>query len=407
MIRRYLNPREAVRALRYSGFRWFILGRVAGSPTGQMRQVVQGWLVYQMTGSALALGWVSTARALVMVALAPLGGVLSDRFEKRFVMLGARVILAVSSFSVAILIWLDALQPWHIAASSMLDGIAFSILSPAMQTIVSELVDRDTLLNAVSLASVFEGLTAIVGAAAAGLLTESVGADSVYVGMGLLFCLVGYTIFRLPPGETSSARNRSVAAELVDGLRYLRGSPVLMAIAGLSVASFVLAQPYNAFLPAFAGAELGLDASGLGVLTSLMGVGALLMSLIMVSLGDTRHKGKLLLVAGVAMGVCLLLIVSVPALSGVYVFVALQAGFSNMSRVMTRTLLQSNSEAAYRGRVTSAVTMLASLSRLSTLPAGALADRYGVPLVVGVLAVLLIAVYLAMGLLMPRLKKLR
>jgi MFS family permease len=407
VIRRLLNPRQAIRALRFAGFRWFILGRVAGSPTGQMRQVVQGWLVYQMTGSALALGWVSTARALVMVALAPFGGVLSDRFEKRFIMLAARVILAISSFGIAALIWLDALRPWHIAVSSMLDGMAFSILSPAMQTIVSELVDRDTLLNAVSLASVFEGLTAIVGATMAGFLIESVGADSVYLGMGLLFCLVGYTIFRLPPGQTTRADNGSVVADLLDGLRYLRASPVLMAIVGLSVASFVLAQPYNAFLPAFAGDELGLDATGLGLLTSLMGVGTLLMSLIMASLGDTRHKGSLLLVAGIAVGVCLLLIVSMPFLPGVYLFVMLQAGFSNMGRVMMRTLSQSYSEANYRGRVTSVVTTLSSLSRLSTLPAGALADRFGVPLVVGVLAALLIAVYLAMGLSMPRIRKLR
>ena len=72
MVRRLLNPRQAIRALRFAGFRWFILGRVAGSPTGQMRQVVQGWLVYQIADSALALGWVSTVRALVMVVLAPL-----------------------------------------------------------------------------------------------------------------------------------------------------------------------------------------------------------------------------------------------------------------------------------------------------------------------------------------------
>jgi MFS family permease len=372
-----------------------------------MRHVVQGWLVYEMTGSALALGWVSTARALVMVLLAPIGGVLTDRFEKRFVMLGARIILAVSSFGVAILIWLDALEPWHIAASSMLDGVAFSILSPAMQTIVSELVDRETLLNAISLASVFEGLTAIVGATMAGFLIESIGADSVYVGMGLLFCLVGYTIFRLPPGKTSGVRNRSVIAELLDGLRYLKASPVLLVIVGLSVAIFVLAQPYNAFLPAFAGSELGLGASGLGLLTSLMGVGTLAMSLVMASLGDTRHKGKLLLAAGLAIGACLLLIVSVPWLPAVYLFVTLEAAFSNMNRLMTRTLLQSNSEASYRGRVISAVTMLSSLSRLSTLPAGALADRYGVPVVVGVLAVLLIVVYVAVGLFVPRIRKLR
>jgi MFS family permease len=406
MIRRIFNPRQAIRALRFAGFRWFILGRVAGSPTGQMRQVVQGWLVYQMTGSALALGWVSTARALVMVALSPVGGVLSDRFEKRFVMLGARVILAISSFGIAALIWLDVLRPWHIVVSSMLDGMAFSILSPAMQTIVSALVDRDTLLNAVSLASVFEGITAIVGATLAGFLIESTSAGSVYLGMGLLFCLVGYTIFRLPPGQTASTRDSSVAVELLDGLRYLRASPVLVAVVGLSVASFVLAQPYNAFLPAFASAELGLDAAGLGLLTSLMGVGALLMSLTVVALGNTRHKGKFLLGAGIAMGICLLLIVFVPVLAGVYLFVTLQAGFSNLSRVMTRTLLQSHSEASYRGRVTSTVTTLSSLSRLSTLPAGALADRYGVPAVVGVLAALLIAIYMGMGLFVPRLRKL-
>ena len=220
MLQRTLNPRRAMTALRHPYFRWFMVGRLAAAGTIYMRTVAQGWLVYDLTGSALALGWVSSALALSTVVLAPLGGVMADRFPKRTILIWTRVGLILISLCMALLIFLDAIRAWHVVAVSMLEGAMFAFMMPAQETLYSELVDRETLLNAVSLNAVMEGLMGIVGAVSAGLLIEAVGAGGVYVAMALLFALAGYTHLR--PGDLADDARPSLAARdpaaQVDGL---------------------------------------------------------------------------------------------------------------------------------------------------------------------------------------------
>ncbi|MBT7099356.1 MFS transporter, partial [Candidatus Poribacteria bacterium] len=156
-------------------------------------------------------------------------------------------------------------------------------------------------------------------------------------------------------------------------------------------------QPYRTFLPAYAQDHLSLDARGLGALTSAMGVGSLVSSLVAASLGNTRHKGRMLLGAGVATGASLILLVTLHNVPAAFVLVALAAGFGSMSMLLTNTLMQSECKPQFRARVSSLGMMLRSLSGLGVLPAGALADRVGVPTVIGVMAALLVVTYAAVG----------
>jgi len=385
---------RAARALRSPAFRWFLWGRIAGSPTGPMRSVVQGWLVYNLTGSALALGWVASARAIVMMLRAPLGGVLSDRLEKRWVMIAARGVLIVTTFGVAVLLWRGVLQPWHIVVAAALEGAAFSLMDPALSTIPSELVDREALLSAMSLAAIVESLMGIVSAAGAGMLIESSGPLGVYVGMGLLFVFAAYTHWRLPKGVASAANRGSLTGDLLAGLRYLRVSPILIVLLGLAFARELFWQPYHSFLPAFASDNLHLGASGLGLLTSVGSVGMLVSSVLMASLGDVRRKGWLISILGAAAGLAVIALLSVRAMPAPFFLAALAAGLGATADVTTRTLLQTQCDANYRARVSGVMMTLHGVVSLSALPAGALADRFGVPIVVGGLAALVIAAHL-------------
>ncbi len=391
------QPEPRLPSLGSAAFRWYLVGRVTGSPTGPMRQVVEGWLIYQMTGSAMSLAWVSSARAISMFLVAPFGGVLSDRFQKRWMMLAARVVLIANAFAVCGLLWLGLLRPWHLAASALMEGIAFALIAPAMRSMVAELVDRDTLMNALSTASVVEGAMAIAGGAAAGLLIDGVGPASVYLTTCALLAASSYTLLRLPPGLRSRARRRRVTRDLYFGVRHMFSRPVLVALVGLSFARNLFGGPYRTFLPAYAQDYLRLDAKGLGGLTSAMGLGSLVSSLIAASLGNTKHKGRMLIGAGVATGACLVLLVTLRSVPLAFVLVALVGGFGSMSMLLTNILVQSETKPQYRARVSSFGMMLRSLSGLSVLPAGAVADRFGVPTVIGVMAALLVVTYAVVG----------
>jgi MFS family permease len=136
----------------------------------QMGGVGQGWLVYQITGSALALGWVSAGWSISNSVLSPWAGVLSDRAEKRTLLLWVRGLMVLSALAITTVIATGVTQVWHLAAYSLFRGVLFAVLMPAQNAYLAQLVDRKTLLNAVSLSSVGMGLAGIFSAPLAGFL---------------------------------------------------------------------------------------------------------------------------------------------------------------------------------------------------------------------------------------------
>lgn len=163
-------------SLQNRSFRWFWLGRLASSATMRMGGVAQGWLVYQLTGSALALGWVGAGWSIASSTLSLYGGVVCDRVEKRQILIWTRGCLALGALAITVLVATGMIRVWHIAVYSLFRGIISSLMMPAQNAYLSELVDRKTLLNAVSLNSVGMGLAGIFAASLAGYLIEIAGA---------------------------------------------------------------------------------------------------------------------------------------------------------------------------------------------------------------------------------------
>ena len=136
---------SSLRALRDPGFRWYVLGRIAGSSTGPLRAIVQGWVIYQLTGSVLALGGVSSLRSAVMILIYPVAGILSDRLDKRMVMLGARAWLTLTNLGLAGLSFTGRLRLWHIFLAAVLEGLALATKDPAEKAILADIVSHGKL----------------------------------------------------------------------------------------------------------------------------------------------------------------------------------------------------------------------------------------------------------------------
>lgn len=407
MLSRWLARHDMLRALRFPAYRWFMTGRFAAAMTIEMRAVAMGWIVYHLTGSALTLGWVSAAGSLATFVLAPLGGVLADRVEKRTILIWTRFVMVLTAAWIAALYYLGLLQAWHMAVLSLSNGMIFAFMMPAQETIPSDLVDRESLLNAISLGTVIEGSFGIIGAALAGLMLETVGAGGVFIALSLLFLSVCLTLLKLPQvGTRQRQAGESVASTMVEGVRYARRRPALLALLGLALAFSFFFHNYRTFLPAFAKDLLGLEASGLGLLTSAAGLGTLANSLFLASLGNTRHKGKLALGAGFVGALFLVLLVTLRVHLLAYLVVFVLGAVSNMERVMVTTMLQSHCEPAYRARVNSLSRTLGSASVIWMVPAGALVDRAGLPALMLLQAALLALIFGAVALLVPRVRTL-
>jgi hypothetical protein len=189
-------------------------------------------------------------------------------------------------------------------------------------------------------------------------------------------------MFKLPKTGTTDPGTRSVWADIVDGVRYIRVCPVLIPLLALVFVRGFLGMPYRTMMPKYAQDVMGLDATGLGILTSAPGVGSLISSLVMASLGNFRGKGRLLLLSGIVMGLALVGFGNIQSFLVVLVLLAIVGATSNVCMVTNRTLLQLNCEAPYLGRLMSAYMMMFGLTQFGTMPTGAIADRFGVPIVI-------------------------
>ncbi len=393
-------------ALANRHFRWFWFGRLAVSAGFEMGTIAQGWLVYELTGSALALSGVSTGTNVAMFLLSPYGGVLSDRADKRSVLLWTRLAVTINLAVITLLVASGKIAIWHLALSALVSGVLYALMMPTQQAIVSDLVDRQTLLNAISLNAVAMGMMATVAASSAGFLVEAIGVAGAYAVMVGLNVFAVYAVARLPRLPAVQQVCRSVWADLRAGLGYLRSERTLLAIVAMALVRIVLVMPYRTFMPKFTTEEMGLDAAGLGILMGAASIGGLITSVIIASASNVRGKGWLLLGGGLVAGAALMLLAAARSLPLALGAMMLLGAGNNVCMITGATLLQFTCVPEYRGRVMGVDMMVWGLAPLGTLPTGALADRIGVGPVLGILGIIVLACVLALTLLTPRLRRL-
>ena len=388
-------------------FRWLWLGSLASSATFQMSSVAQGWLVYKLTGSAFALGWVSAGWSLSTLVLSLYGGVICDRMDRRSILLIARAGMVLNSVVLAVLISTGTVCLWHLAVSSLLTGILFAFLMPAQQAFLADLVDRETLLNANSLNAIGMGLMGIFASSLAGAMIESLGVGSVYYAMAGLYLVSLLTIAQLPAAARVMGQCRSVWRDLREGVSYIVGNRPIMLLLLLALSRVLVGMPYRTLMPKYAQDVLGLDASGLGVLLAAPGAGSMISALLLATLGDFRNKGKLYLLAGLAMGLGLVAFGQTPVLAIGLLALGLVGATSNVCMVINQTLLQSYAGEQYRGRVMSVYMMMWGLTPLGTIPAGAAADAVGVAAVLTAQGLLLAAFFVLLRFLSPQVRQMK
>ncbi len=365
--------------IRHPNYRLYWSGALTSNVGTWTQMVAQGWLVYDLTGSTFYLGLVGFATAVPNLFLSLLGGVLADRFERRRLMIFTQISAMVLAFLLAYLTIAGLVTVWHIVAVAFLAGIVNALNTPIRQTIISDLVPREDLLNAVALNSAQFQTSRTLGPAIAGLIVAAVGPGWCFLinGLSYLAVIAALVAMKLPP-LVARGPKASMVANLVEGVRYVRNDPVILSLVLLATVPSFFGMPYNQLMPAFASSVLHVGPDGLGLLMSSAGLGALLGALGVASLGKGAPRGPLLLGAIICFGVSL----AVFAASQLYTLSAVMlvvVGVASMAyNAINQTFLQSLSEDAMRGRVMSMLTLTTfGLQPLGTLVIGSAATVVG------------------------------
>ncbi|MBT4092047.1 MAG: MFS transporter [Deltaproteobacteria bacterium] len=377
------NRITAFSSLKNRNFRRFWIAMIFFYNAMQMGMVARGWLVYTLTDSAMALGLVTAGWGLPMVMFSLYGGVIADRFRKRNLMLITQVGLFLISLVITILIQTQLIAIWHLVLGSTSSGFALALGLPTRQAFVKELVGESDLLNSVALNSMAMNLCRIVSPALAGVLIKFIGIPGVYWLIVVSYILNIFMITIIPAGELVAVKKDiSISDDLKEGWRFVWESPMIKTLMALAFIPILVALPYQMLMPVFAKTIFEAGETGLGLLMSAVGIGALIGSLMLSMLKDFQRKGFLMLIAGLLFGAFLVLFSQAGSLY-LACFFLLFAGIGNsVFFTLTNTLIMENTPEKLTGRVMSFYMLTWGLMPLGTLPAGALAEAFGAPVTV-------------------------
>ena len=370
----------ALRALQYRNFQLFFGGQLISLVGTWMQNVAQAWLVYRLTGSSVLLGAVGFCGQIPVFLLAPLGGIVADRYNRQKVVIATQTSAMLLALALAALTLTGAVRIPYIFVLAALLGTVNAFDMPARQSFIVEMVGQTDLMNAISLNSSMFNASRIVGPAIAGILVARIGEGWCFFanGVSYLAVIAGLLLMRVAPREAHPAG--SPLRRLGEGFRYVAGNLPVRALLGLLGVVSLTGMPYTVLMPIFADRILHGGAAALGNLMGATGIGALMGALLLATRRSLRGFGRAVAVAAAMFGA------SVAAFSFSRTYwlslgILVLAGFSMMVQVAcTNTLIQSIVPDRLRGRVMSIYSMMfMGMAPFGSLLAGWAAARFGSP----------------------------
>ena len=336
--------------------------------------VAQGWLVYDLTGSPLYLGYVGLATAIPGLFLSLLGGVLADRVDLRRLLIVTQLFVAVMAATLATVTALGVVQPWHVLIIAFLTGSSQAFNNPARQAIFPQLIDRKELMNAVSLNAMSWQGTRIVAPAGGGVLVAVAGSATTFYA-----CAIGYLIFSVivlgfqlrPPEKQARA---SLMSDMTEGLRYVSANSLFAVLIGLTFCNSFFGLSLLQIMPVFARDILDVGPSGLGLMFSAVGFGSVLGLVVASTLGHIERKGLVIIAGAVTYGIFLILFSFSTTFAISLALLFTMSIFNQIYMISVQTILQLRMPDGLRGRVMGIYTMTFNLGPLGAIQAGALAS---------------------------------
>ena len=394
--------RETFRALRHPNYQLFFAGQLISLIGTWMDQVAESWLVYRLTGSALLLGTVAFASQIPVFLLAPIGGALADRADRRRILVATQSSMMLLTFVLAWLTLSHRVQIWHIVTLAALTGIVNALDLPARQAFVVDMVSRADLVNAIALnSSMFNGAR-IIGPAVAGIVVAAIGEGWCFFANGVSFIAVILGLLLMRMERPRRSIEGSPLENIVEGFRFVATTgPIRALMLLLSLVSFT-AMPYAVLMPLFADQILHGGPKALGLLMGCSGVGALCGALVLATRKTVHGLGTWVAVSCAGFGVALSLF-AFSRLMWLSAMMLVPAGFCMMIQMASsNTLIQSMVPDRLRGRVMSVYAMtFMGMAPLGSLLAGSLAHKLGAPWTVAMGGIIAMAGALVFGLRLP------
>ena len=372
---------DMVRSLHHPNFQLFFSGQLISLVGTWMDTIAEAWLVYRLTHSSLLLGIAGFASQIPVFLLAPIGGVVADRFNRHRVVITTQASSMVLASILSYLTLTKRVTVIDVITLAALMGCVNAFDIPARQAFLVDMVGREDLMNAIALnSSMFNGAR-VVGPSVAGILVASIGEGWCFFANAVSYIAVIAGLLLMKIERTNTAPSEGSPIEHIkEGFRFVRHTAPIRAILLLLGLVSLVGMPYSVLMPVFATKILHGNASTLGVLMGATGVGALIGALLLASRTELRGLGRFVFISCAGFGGALI-VFSFSHWYALSVALLVPVGFCMMVQMASsNTLIQAMVPDALRGRTMAVYSMMfMGMAPLGALLAGGAADRIGAP----------------------------
>lgn len=357
--------RRTFSSLQFRNYRLYVASQTVSFSGTWMQSVAMSWLVLELTGSGTALGTVLAFQFLPTLLLAPVGGMLADRFDKRRLIIGTQATAGALAALLGVLTITGNVELWMVYVIAAGSGSVTALDNPSRQTFVMEMVGADHVSNAVTLNSVVINAARAIGPAVAGVLIATVGIGQCFVVNALTYVTVIVAVAFIRKGELHpAARSPRARGQLREGFRYAWNTPVIRVTLLMLTIIGTFTYEFSTTLPLFAEFTFDRGATGLAIMTSLIGAGAVVGGLVVAASG--RPTMRRLVAVELAFGASVVVAAVMPTAGLAYVVMPFVGAASVGTIALSNSILQLNSEPRLRGRVMS----LFSMAMIGSTPIG-------------------------------------
>jgi len=378
-----LSEISTFRAFRSTDYKLYLTGRAVSQFGTIMQQTAVVWVIYTMTHSAFMLGVTVFAEQFPAFLLSVFGGAAADRYSRYKIVNITQVASMIQAVLLAVLVLTNHYAVWKILALSVVLGIVNAFDVPARQAMIHDvLYDEADLPSALSLSSSTASLSRLVGPALSGIILETFGAGVCFLINAISFggIIVSLAFMKQPKTAKPLGSKTNVWKELAEGIVYIRRTPnifimiLFVAIAGL----FVL--PYTTLIPVFAKIVFQGDATTFGYITSFIGAGSIVGTIVIASLKKDAPLRKILLGFSIILGLSLIGFSRTSDFHLAMIYAVL-IGFGAVAQFTTSNIIvQSESDPRMRGRVISILIMaMVGMTPVGSVIVGWASQRIGAP----------------------------
>jgi MFS family permease len=339
-----------------------------------------GVFAYRETGSAFIVAMLTMMRMLPMGLFGAFLGAAAEMIERRTSLILVILMMLGTSAALFLLAWAGALQVWHLALASFLNGLAWATDNPVRRVMLGEVVGAERMGKAMSIDVGANNASRMLGPSLGGLIYAGVGIEGIFA-LGVAFYLTA-----LGSAFAVSYRNREAAApagamlgRIAEGLRLVRRDRRLIGTLLVTIIYNVFGWPFTSMIPVIGQDRLGLGPQGIGVLASMDGVGAFAGAVILAIWLKPRFY-KLVYVGGVAAYAVMLTVFALVPYPSVAGAALLATGLGGAGfAIMQATLVYLAAPAEMRSRVLGVLSVCIGVGPVGFLYLGWLAERIGAP----------------------------